>query len=71
MCPKENQPPSNTPSMGPTIYEETKSPSTFAEPKCKHCYLKKQINPSENENGWIPTSFNECCAMLKMIAVVS
>ena len=66
MCPKEDQPPSTTPSMN----EETKSLSTFAEPKCKHCYLKKQINPSP-ENEWIPTSFNECCAMLKMIFIVS
>ena len=70
MCSKEDQTPSNTPSMSPTINEETKRPSTFAEPKCKHCYLKEEINPSP-ENGWIPTCFNECCAMLKMIALVS
>ena len=69
MCPKEDQPPSNTHSMSPTINDETKRPSTFAEPNCKHCHLKKQRNPSP-ENEWIPASFNECCAMLKMIAVV-
>ena len=39
MCPKEYQPPSTTPSMN----EETKSPSTFAEPKCKHCYSELSI----------------------------
>ena len=70
MCPKEDQTPTNTPSISPTINEETKRPSAFAEPKCKHCHLKKQTNPSP-ENGWILTSFNEYCAMLKMIALVS
>ena len=72
MCPKDDQTPANTTSTSPTIInEETKSPSTLiTEPKCKHCCLKKQMNPSP-ENGWISTSLKLVSKELNHFGVIA